>query len=104
MTLSSPTGTYTKVGRLVTVSWAFVYPSTASTSASNITGLPFTVGTGYTLGGNQGYVNGSTPASIAHITAVTTSLLYRTANGGVTLTHADLSGAIIRGLMTYMTT
>jgi len=103
VTLGSPVGTYTKVGRLVTVNWLFVYPSTASGDASDITGLPFSVGTGYTNGGNQGYVSGSTAASIAHITAVTTSLLYRTANGGVTLTHADLSGATIRGSMTYMT-
>jgi hypothetical protein len=103
VTLGSPAGTYTKVGRLVTVNWLFVYPSTTSGDASTITGLPFSVGTGYTNGGNQGYVSNSAAASIAHITAVTTSLLYRTANGGVTLTHADLSSATIRGSMTYMT-
>ena len=103
LTLGSPAGTYTKVGRLVTVNWLFVYPTTSSGSQTSIAGLPFTVGTGYTNGGNQGYVNGSAAVSIAHITAVTTSLLYRTANGGVALTHADLSGATIRGSMTYMT-
>ena len=103
LTLSSPSGTYTKVGRLVTVTWQFVYPTTSSGSQTSIAGLPFTVGTGYNNGGNHGYVNGSAAVSIAHITAVTTSLLYRTANGGVALTHADLSGATIRGSMTYMT-
>jgi len=103
LTLGSPAGTYTKVGRLVTVNWLFVYPTTSSGSQTSIAGLPFTVGTGYTNGGNHGYVNGSAAVSIAHITAVTTSLLYRTANGGVALTHADLSGATIRGSMTYMT-
>jgi hypothetical protein len=101
--LSSPSGTYTKVGRLVTVTWQFVYPTTNSGSQTSIAGLPFTVGTGYTNGGNQGYVNGSAAVSIAHITAVTTSLLYRTANGGTALTHADFSGATVRGSMTYMT-
>ena len=104
LTLSSPSGTYTKVGRLVTVTWQFVYPTTTSGSQTSIAGLPFTVLTGYNNGGNHGYVNGSAAVSIAHITAVTTSILYRTANGGTALTHADLSGATIRGSMTYMTT
>jgi len=101
LTLTSPTGYYTKVGRLVTVNWLFVYPTTSSGSQTSIAGLPFTVGAGYINGGNHGYVNGSASVSIAHITATTTSLLYRTANGGVSLTHADLSGATIRGSMTY---
>ena len=103
LALGSPSGTYTKVGRLVTVNWLFVYPTTTSGSQSSIEGLPFTVDEGYVFGGNHGYVNGSAAASIAHITAATTSIIYRTANGGVALTHADLSGATIRGSMTYMT-
>jgi hypothetical protein len=104
VTLSSASGTYTKIGRLVTVTWQFVYATSASGSAAQIDGLPFTVATNYNNGGNHGYVNGSADASIAHITAFTNSIVYRTANGGTALSHADLSGAIIRGSMTYMTT
>ena len=88
---------------MVTVNWAFIYATTTSGTGAIIGGLPFSVGTNYFNGGNQGYVNGSASASVAHITASTTTILYRTANGGAVLTHADLSGATIRGSMTYQT-
>ena len=44
LSLSSASGFYTKVGRLVTVSGQWNYPSTASTSNTVIGGLPFTAG------------------------------------------------------------
>ena len=103
VTLGSALGTYTKVGRVVTVNWLFAYPTTSSGSQTYIANLPFSAGTSYTNGGSHGYVNGSAAVSTSHITSTSTSLLFRTPNGGVLLTHADFSGAIVRGTYTYQT-
>jgi hypothetical protein len=101
--LGSASGTYTKVGRVVTVNWLFAYPTTSSGSQTYIANLPFSAGTSYANGGSHGYVNGSAAVSTSHITSTSTSLLFRTPNGGVLLTHADFSGAIVRGTYTYQT-
>ena len=54
---------YTKIGRQVFLD--FDVTGTASTSGSQIRGLPFTAPTSYGNGGNliQGYANGGTPAN-----------------------------------------
>lgn len=49
VSLSSPVGRYIKVGRMVTVVGQWTYPSTASGSAAQVTGLPFSV---LAFGGN----------------------------------------------------
>jgi hypothetical protein len=46
VTLSQSAGTYTKIGRQVTVSGAFNVGSVSSPSGGSITGLPFTSGSG----------------------------------------------------------
>lgn len=69
LTLSGASGFYTKVGRLVTVSGQWTYPSTASGSNTAIGGLPFTAGanstgpllsSSATVGDMTLVVNGST--------------------------------------------
>ena len=104
ITLSTATGTYTKVGRIVTINWVIAFPTATSGSQTYIANMPFAVATGYTEGGSHGYVNGSSAVTAAHITATSTSLLYRTANGGVLLTYANFSNTLFRGTLTYQTT
>ena len=87
----------------MTINWVIAFPTTTSGSATYIANMPFTVGTAYTEGGSHGYVNGSSTVAAAHITATSSSLLYRTANGGVLLTYANFSNTLFRGTLTYQT-
>ena len=94
-TIETP-ATYTKVGRLVTVSFGIIWPSTANTSSVNISGLPFTSAT-YYFGGSFGQIEYTTPTTMA---ASGNSLnFYTFGNSGVT--NANMSGKRARGTVTY---
>jgi hypothetical protein len=101
ITLASAAGWYIKIGNLVTVTWACIGGSSTSGASTYVQGLPFAAAYGYTEGGSHGYVSGSANVSVAHITATSTALGYRTANGGAWLTYADFNGTTFRGTLTY---
>lgn len=91
-------GRYTKVGRLVTLTFSITYPSTANGSTTQIT-LPFAcVGDGglaiaYTNYGSaftQYCNNGFAAATFANL-------------GGGALTNANMSGKRVDGTLTYQT-
>lgn len=48
LTLIDPTGKYTRIGRLVTVTFTVVYPATANVNTATISGLPFAASGQYT--------------------------------------------------------
>ena len=98
LSFSSASGTYTKVGRLVTAAFSAVYPATANASAAKISGLPFSSGTGNLSSGFT--LTYTTSASLfTGITATTTLNFYSTA--GATVANSTLGGADIRGVITY---
>lgn len=90
------TALYTKIGRVVFVSFAIVYPATASGAGAIVGGLPFTSGGG----GGQQY------ALLTVFTDYGAGMLNFVAAGGTTIafytmaavqiTNANLSGKIVR--------
>ena len=99
---SAATGHYTKVGRVVTVVFNVVYPSTASASAARIGGLPFTTANtanGFNVGCFN--VNTSTQISQPSIVANDTKFAALITNTGISSTNANLSLATMQGGLTY---
>jgi hypothetical protein len=89
LTFQANTGYYTKVGRLVSMSFDITYPTTSSTAGAKIT-LPFTAITGGPSGagavGYSGYAGGVTAYAGA-----TTYISFYTVSAGVGLKNVDLS-------------
>ena len=102
LSFSGVAGYYTKIGRQVTVVFSLVYPATADASAARIGGLPFTAAnTGNGLNNGCFNVNNSgqnvQPAVIANDTKMAAILVA----AGISSTNAQLTGATLRGGMTY---
>lgn len=55
ITLSSASGTYIRVGSLVTVFFEIVFPATADTSLAQVSGLPFSASTNFRNGAAIGF-------------------------------------------------
>lgn len=95
ITLSSSSGFYTRIGRLVTFSANVTFPATSDGNPAFFTGLPFTVNASAAANGN-GTIGSSTYAS-----PMTGRVLqgfdrwYNFAVGGALLTNANLSGVSI---------
>ena len=77
-TYSAQAGTYTKVGRLVTVWFDFTISTIGTGGTSGINGLPFTAG-----GGTNGM--GGSAVYWASLATAVTSLMFRVDVGGVAL-------------------
>ena len=104
LTLSISSATYTKIGRIVTVTCYVTYPSTASASTAAINGLPFAE-----VGGNV-YSTGVLSSNSAVIGNVrinngsqSTVTLYITSNN-TAITNAQISNNYIIFTITYPTT
>lgn len=96
LTLSSATGSYTKIGNLVIARCNFTFPATANTNTISIGGLPFSVGSASQ--NRQGFFSYSTAGGTAGDTvlpaASATTFQFR-ANGGVARTNAEYTSAIV---------
>ena len=102
LTYSAATGYYTKIGRIVTVVFNVVYPSTANASAARIGGLPFTAAnTANGLSNGCFNVNTSTQISQPSIVANDTKFAALITNAGISSTNANLSLATMQGGLTY---
>jgi len=102
LTYSAATGHYTKIGRIVTVVFNVVYPSTVDASAARIGGLPFTsanTANGFNVGCFN--INTSTQLSQPSILANDTKFAALITNAGVSSTNANLSLATMQGGLTY---
>ena len=90
LTFTQNTGYYTKVGRLVSMSFDIVYPTTANTATAKIA-LVFTATTGGAGGagavGYSGYAG-----SVTVYGGGTTFLSFYSASAGVSIKNVDLSG------------
>jgi len=102
LTYSSATGYYTKIGRVVTVVFNVVYPSTVDASAARIGGLPFTAAnTANGLSSGCFNINTSTQVSQPSILANDTKFAALVTNAGISSTNANLSLATMQGGLTY---
>lgn len=97
LSFTSPTGTYTKVGRLVTITGSLVYPATASGLQAFIGGLPFTVATNA--------VGSSYNTSGVAVTALAVGgyalLALQNAATGAAITNAGMTGAGLVFTLSY---
>ena len=97
LTLIDPTGKYTRIGRLVTVTFTVVYPVTANGNTATISGLPFAASGQYTgacmtnIESAQTYVgNGSTSVNLYTLASLDD------------WKNSAVSGGTIIGTITYM--
>ena len=100
LSFTSAVGSYTKVGRMVFLTFAVVYPTTANGLSASVGGFPFTsesVNSGY--GGFVTVTNYGTAYSF-YMGASSTSTGLRTFSN-VNPTNANMSGIIVRGTMAY---
>jgi hypothetical protein len=99
LTLSTGVCKYTKIGRLVQCNFIITYPSTASSAAVIIGGLPFLV-----KGTHAVSVGLTTVATLVRGLAADdeTYFVFYNATGGLIL-NSDVSGTTIRGTIVYDT-
>ena len=97
VTLTSNTGVYTRVGRLIICSYRLFFPASASGSAVIVEGLPFTNGEGYPTGYN-GYNTCGVPLN-HRITG--TSFFVSNAESGATVNYSFMAGREIQGTFIY---
>jgi hypothetical protein len=101
LSFTSASGTYTRVGRLVTLTFSVVIPVTAD-AANNfqLTSLPFNsnVSAGVAIGENSG---GAATVMTFKVQG-TTNIIYAVSTAGAVLKNADLSGKTLVGTTTYI--
>lgn len=90
-------GTYTKCGRFVFARFAVTYPTTADTSATSISGLPFSV-----VGASVGAVFSQDTVGAQCCKALSgTTTISLFAAKGVAITNANMSAKIAQGNLIY---
>jgi len=90
---------YTKIGRMVTATFALSYPVTAAAGQATIGGLPFTSGTG---AGQGGYLVYTSLASIPGLNVSPSStIFYLYGESGTGLSNVNMSTQDIRGVVIY---
>jgi hypothetical protein len=96
ITFSAASGTYTRIGRLVTASFTVTFPVTANTSNAQATGLPFTAGanSAVALSGYNSDLN-------AQVNSATSLIYFANASGTAYKTNANLSTQLITGTVSY---
>jgi len=102
VTFSGATGFYTKIGRLVTLSFAILWGSDTEGSNAQIKSLPFTAaGTNSRGGGFLSYSSDGTASSL-YLGSTTTVYVKASAGAGV-VTNTDLQTRDLMGVITYIT-
>lgn len=94
------TGTYTRIGRMVMAQFSIAYPSTANTSSTVISGLPFGIQT--TGGYAHAYTSSNTAPCVARSGgAGSTSFNFLNYNFSSNITNNQLSGTTTIGTFIY---
>jgi hypothetical protein len=102
LTFSTAVGHYTKIGRIVTVVFNVVYPSTANANAARVGGLPFTsANTANNLSNGSFSINTSAQIAEPSILANSTNFAALVTVAGTSATNANLSLATLSGGLTY---
>jgi len=97
ISFSSATGTYTKVGRIVTVTYDVTFPSTANGGQARLQSLPFTPSVGG--GGSIGYCEETT---VVRTVNDSNAQLYFYNSSNAIVTNATCSTDRIWGTHTYV--
>jgi len=93
---------YTKIGNMVYAYFRLTYPATANGSNSQIGGLPFTVASAtYAI---QGLLSLTTTSNINEIVASNNTTNFQPALNASRVTNANLTGAILGGMVIYPVT
>ena len=101
LTLTSPVGTYVKIGKCVIVTYSWRFPSTASGTAINIGNLPFTAASGNdNYQGNVSTTDYGSSDIVIWNNAGSTNIRIRNYNDSA-LSNANLSGKYITGQSIY---
>ena len=98
ITLSTASGTYTKIGDTVHAYFAIVFPTTADASSAQLTGLPFTAGTSLRNGAALGFASDS---GTAYTLVAINSLIQIYNRSGSLTTNANNSAKQYYGVLTY---
>jgi len=104
LTLSSVSGSYTKIGKLVTASFVFNSVNTTSSDAAIVSGLPFsrdTVISANRCGGFITFTQGSIVCAPFFRPSSTEFIFTKQFSGGGVLTITELSGDFYRGTIIY---
>ena len=96
ITFSSASGFYAKVGRLVTCTFTVTFPTTASGSNAQVTGLPFTASSNSAVA-----LTGYSLDTSAAVNGATTFVYFGKLDGTAYKTNANLSAQVITGSVTY---
>jgi len=96
------TGYYTKIGRLVTLSFAILWGSDTDGSGAQIKSLPFTAAGTNSRGGGFLSYNSDGTASSLYMGSTTTVYVQASAGAGV-VTNTDLQTRDLMGVITYIT-
>ena len=96
ITYSAAVGRYTRIGRQVTCTFTITFPTTASGSNAQATGLPFTAGatSAVTLAGYTSNIN-------AAVNGATSLVYFANLTGTAYVTNATLSTQVIIGTVSY---
>lgn len=99
LSLTNATGRYTTIGRVVTASFSFSYPSTADASAAKINGLPFATPADTAVSSSCLTNNGVVLAFYLDQFSTTFAIKNAATNAG--LTNANLSTNYVSGTFVY---
>ena len=104
LTFTSVYASYVKIGKTVTVTYTFNYPTTVNTASTSISGLPFTSANNYPC--VNVLFNNSTSVNMVAYTPTPGNLIYfyTSPSGFIHVTNAALSGIQIIGSLTYLAT
>jgi hypothetical protein len=94
LTFAFASGSYTKVGQLVFVSFQIVYPATANGANALIGGLPFTANAATNYALSIGYETGGPAELVAYVNGGATTVTPALVGAGTT-TNASLSNSNI---------
>ena len=102
LTFTGASGFYTKIGRQVTVVFSLVYPVTVDASAARIAGLPFTAAN-FGNGMCNGCFNINSSGQSVQPSIVDNDVMFAALKFalGSSASNAELSGATLRGGLTY---
>ena len=101
VTLSNPTGVYTKVGNVVHVNGQWTYPINSDANTARISGLPFTSASGdFNFVGTTTISNYGSDNLYPFVNTGTNQVLIRN-NVNSDLTNTNLSGKFITFMATY---
>jgi hypothetical protein len=105
LTLTNSSGTYTKIGTLVTAQFTFVVPTNTSTANAVLSGIPFTAASNTAAGRSIGFLSYN-PSGTDHTLLLNSGAIgisFRNTTDGGIASRQDLGGEVYWGTLVYRT-